>query len=123
MSRKGAARRVVPQSVCKRFVSCQERQSVLVFRKDVFSGEMPKLWEGNGRRNPAHPELPFLDAAGAPIFPVPTDTVELGPIGDDTASVFTRNPFPEFPHTMLCRECGLVAFPCSLIENSKKDRK
>jgi hypothetical protein len=24
---------------------------------------------------------------------------------------------------MLCRECGLVTFPCSLIETSKKDSK
>lgn len=84
---------------------------------------MPKLRKGNGRGNSAHPELPFLDAAGAPILSGPTDTVELGPIGDDTTSVFTRDPFPEFPHAMLCRECGLVTFPCSLIETSKKDSK
>lgn len=66
---------------------------------------------------------PFWTQQELRFFRSPTDTVELGPIGDDTASVFTRNPFPEFPHTMLCRECGLAAFPCSLIENSKKDRK
>ena len=57
------------------------------------------------------------------FFRAPTDTVELGPIGDDTTSVFTRDPFPEFSHAMLCRECGLVTFPCSLIETSKKDSK
>ena len=44
-------------------------------------------------------------------------------IGDDATSAFTRDPFPEFPHAMLCRGCGLVAFPGNLIENSKKDVK
>ena len=34
---------------------------------------------------------------------------------------FTRDPFPEFPHAMLCRACGLVTFLCNLIEKSKKD--
>ena len=51
------------------------------------------------------------------------DVVELGPHGDDTTSMFTRDPFPQFPHTMLCRHCGLVTFPCNLIEKSKKDLK
>ncbi len=41
--------------------------------------------------------------------------------GDDTTSMFTRDPFPEFPHAMLCRACGLVTFLCNLIEKSKKD--
>lgn len=84
---------------------------------------MPKLRKGNGRGNSAHPELPFWTQQELRFFRAPTDTVELGPIGDDTTSVFTRDPFPEFSHAMLCRECGLVTFPCSLIETSKKDSK
>ena len=66
---------------------------------------------------------PFWTQQELRFFRAPTDTVELGPIGDDTTSVFTRDPFPEFPHAMLCRECGLVTFPCSLIETSKTDSK
>ena len=66
---------------------------------------------------------PFWTQQELRFFRAPTDTVELGPIGDDTTSVLTRDPFPEFPHAMLCRECGLVTFPCSLIETSKKDSK
>ena len=66
---------------------------------------------------------PFWTQQELRFFRAPTDTVELGPIGDDTTSVFTRDPFPEFSHAMLCRECGLVTFPCSLIETSKKDSK
>ena len=47
---------------------------------------------------------PFWTQQELRFFRAPTDTVELGPIGDDTTSVFTRDPFPEFPHAMLCRE-------------------
>ena len=73
---------------------------------------------------PLHPRhYPFWTQQELRFFRAPTDTVELGPIGDDTTSVFTRDPFPEFSHAMLCRECGLVTFLCSLIETSKKDSK
>ena len=48
---------------------------------------------------------PFWTQQELRFFRAPTDTVELGPIGDDTTSVFTRDPFPEFSHAMLCREC------------------
>lgn len=44
--------------------------------------------------------------------------VEIGPIGDDDASVFTRDPFPTFPGAMLCRSCGLVCFSGKLIEKT-----
>ena len=66
---------------------------------------------------------PFWTQQELRFFRSPTDVVELGPHGDDDTSMFTRDPFPEFPHAMLCRACGLVAFPCKLIDKSKKDRK
>lgn len=49
--------------------------------------------------------------------------VEVGPTGDDDASMFTRDPFPTFPGAMLCRDCGLVCFTGKLIEklNTKRD--
>ena len=68
-------------------------------------------------------KYPFWTQQELRFFHSPTDMVELGPLGDDTTSMFTRDPFPEFPHTMLCRACGLVTFPCNLIEKSKKDPK
>ena len=68
-----------------------------------------------------HAKISLLDPAGIAVFHSPTDMVELGPPGDDTTSMFTRDPFPEFPHAMLCRACGLVTFLCNLIEKSKKD--
>ena len=46
----------------------------------------------------------------------PTDLVELGPLDDDDTSVFTHDPFPEFPDAEICQECGLVVFPCKMIE-------
>ena len=66
---------------------------------------------------------PFWTQQELHFFRGPADKVELGPPGDDTTSVFTRDPFPEFPHTMLCRRCNLVTFPCNLIEKSTKDPK
>ena len=66
---------------------------------------------------------PFWTQQELRFFRGPADKVELGPPGDDTTSVFTRDPFPEFPHTMLCRKCNLVTFPCHLIEKSTKDPK
>ena len=48
------------------------------------------------------------------------DQVDLGPIGDDTTSMFTRDTFPEFPDTMICRDCQLVVFRCNMIDKSKK---
>ena len=66
-------------------------------------------------------KYPFWTQQELRFFHSPTDMVELGPPGDDTTSMFTRDPFPEFPHAMLCRACGLVTFPCNLIEKSKKD--
>ena len=66
-------------------------------------------------------KYPFWTQQEMRFFHSPTDMVELGPPGDDTTSMFTRDPFPEFPHAMLCRACGLVTFLCNLIEKSKKD--
>ena len=66
-------------------------------------------------------KISLLDQQELRFFHSPTDMVELGPLGDDTTSMFTRDPFPEFPHAMLCRACGLVTFLCNLIEKSKKD--
>ena len=66
---------------------------------------------------------PFWTQQELGFFRVPADAVELGPHGDDTTSMFTRDPFPAFPHAMLCRDCGLAVFPCSLIEKSRKGRK
>lgn len=68
-------------------------------------------------------KYPFWTQQELRFFRAPKDVVELGPHGDDTTSMFTRDPFPEFPHAMLCRECGLVTFPCHLIEKAKKDSK
>ena len=50
------------------------------------------------------------------FFKAPTDLVELGPLDDDDTSVFTHDPFPEFPDAEICQECGLVVFPCKMIE-------
>ena len=30
--------------------------------------------------------------------------------------VFTRDPVPVFPDAEICQECGLVVFPCKMIE-------
>ena len=68
-------------------------------------------------------KYPFWTQEELKFFRAPADVVELGPHRDDTSSMFTRDPFPEFPHAMLCRECGLVTFPCNLIEKAKKDSK
>ena len=81
---------------------------------------MPKLRKGNGRGTLHTRNYPFWTQQELRFFRAPTDTVELGPIGDDTTSVFTRDPFPEFPMPCSAGECGLVTFPCSLIETSKK---
>ena len=62
---------------------------------------------------------PFWTQQKLRFFKGPTDKIELGPIGDDTTSVFTRNPFPKFPDTEICRACGLVVFPCRMIDESK----
>ena len=39
--------------------------------------------------------------------------------GEDAPSPFLRDPFPEYPGAMLCRACGLVCFPCRLLEKGK----
>lgn len=75
----------------------------------------------NAARLDAHAEIPLLDAAvwtqqELRFFKAPTDLVELGPLDDDDTSVFTRDPFPEFPDAEICQECGLVVFPCKMIE-------
>ena len=60
-------------------------------------------------------KYPFWTQQELRFFKNPTDTVYLGPIGDDTTSVFTRDPVPEFPDTMICRDCRLVVFRCNMI--------
>lgn len=65
-------------------------------------------------------KYPFWTQQELRFFRAPTDTVELGPLDDDDTSVFTRDPFPAFPGAMLCRSCGLVTFPCKLIEKGKR---
>lgn len=77
---------------------------------------MPEMRKRDAARLDAHAEIPLLDAAGAAVFKAPTDLVELGPLDDDDTSMFTRDPFPEFPDAELCRKCGLVVFPCKMIE-------
>lgn len=64
-------------------------------------------------------KYPFWTQQELRLFKNPTDSIELGPHGDDTTSMFTRDPFPEFPDTMLCKDCGLVVFPCNVIEKTK----
>ena len=77
---------------------------------------MPEMRKRNAARLNAHAEIPLLDAAELRFFKAPTDLVELGPLDDDDTSVFTRDPFPEFPDAEICQECGLVVFPCKMIE-------
>lgn len=116
-----AARRVVPAEDVSP-LSLSGDRGVFFFERSGFY-ELPPMWTPYGGGDDAHPKIPILDS-GITVFPaVPTDVVELGPHGDDTTSMFTRDPFPQFPHTMLCRHCGLVTFLCNLIEKSKKDLK
>ena len=63
--------------------------------------ELPEMRKRDAARLDAHAEIPL---------------VELGPLDDDDTSMFTRDPFPEFPDAELCRKCGLVVFPCKMIE-------
>ncbi len=65
-------------------------------------------------------KYPFWTQQELRFFRSPTDTVELAPPGEDAPSVFLRDPFPTFPDTYLCRECGLVTFFACFIE--KADR-
>ena len=62
---------------------------------------------------------PFWTQQELRAFRAPTDLVELGPPGEDAPSPFLRDPFPEYPGAMLCRACGLVCFPCRLLEKGK----
>ena len=50
------------------------------------------------------------------LFFGPKDQVDLSPLDADNTSLFTRDPFPEYPDAMLCRGCGLVCFPCRPLE-------
>ena len=68
-------------------------------------------------------KYPYWTQQELRFFRSPTGLVELGPHGDDTTSVFTRDPFPSFPGTFLCRDCELVTFLCHFIEKSKKDQQ
>ena len=61
-------------------------------------------------------KYPFWTQQELRFFKAPTDQIDLGPLDDDDTSMFTRDPFPEFSDTELCRECGLVVFPCKMIE-------
>lgn len=97
-------------------------RGVFFFGRSGFY-ELPPMWTPYGGGDDAHPKYPFWTQQELRFFRGPTDVVELGPHGGDTTSMFTRDPFPQFPHTMLCRHCGLVTFPCNLIEKSKKDLK
>ena len=65
-------------------------------------------------------KYPFWTQQELRVFKAPTDQIDLGPLDDDDTSMFTRDPFPEFPGTELCRECGLVVFHCKMIDKSKK---
>ena len=51
-----------------------------------------------------------------PIFRKPKDLVTLRPVDDEAVSLLTRDPFPEYPEAMLCRGCGLAAFPCKVMK-------
>ena len=62
---------------------------------------------------------PFWTQQELRFFRGPTDKVDLGPLDDDDTSMFTRDPFPTFSGAMLCRGCGLVTFPCKLIEKGR----
>ena len=68
---------------------------------------------------------PFWTRQELRFFRGPTDKVEIGPAGDDDTSMFTRDPFPTFPGAGLCRACGLICFPGTLIEkpNTKRNTK
>lgn len=56
------------------------------------------------------------------FFRGPSVRVEIGPVGGDTASMFTRDPFPTFPGAGLCRACGLICFTGTLIDKSNTER-
>ncbi len=60
-------------------------------------------------------KYPYWTQQALRVFKSPTDLVELGPLDDDDTSIFTRDPFPEFPDTEICQECGLVVFPCKML--------
>ena len=59
---------------------------------------------------------PFWTQQELGCFRGPEDKVDLSPLDADNTSMFTRDPFPEYSDAMLCRECGLVCFPCRLLE-------
>lgn len=61
-----------------------------------------------------------MDPADAAVFKGPADKIDLDPIGDDTTFMFTRDPFPEFPDTMIFRDCRLAVFRCNMIDKNKK---
>ena len=65
-------------------------------------------------------KYPFWTRQELRFFRGPTDQVDLGPLDDDDTSMWTRDPFPTFSGAMLCRGCGLVTFPCKLIEKGKR---
>ena len=67
-------------------------------------------------------KYPFWTQQELRFFRAPSDVVEIGPLGDDTTSVFTRDPFPTFRDAYLCRACGMVAFSANLIEKKQKKK-
>lgn len=81
-----------------------------------------KLWKEMESGTMHTPNDPFWTQQELRFFHGPTHKVELGPLDDDT-SMFTRDVFPSFPDAMPCRTCGLVTFPCKLIEKGEGRRQ
>ena len=67
-------------------------------------------------------KYPFWTQQELGFFRGPSDKVEIGPLDDDEASMFTRDPFPIFPSAMLCRKCGMICFSGKMIEKTKTER-
>lgn len=65
-------------------------------------------------------KYPFWTQQELNFFRAPTDFVSLSPRDADNTSMFTRDPFPEYSDAMLCRTCGLVCFPCVLLEKQRR---
>ena len=66
-------------------------------------------------------KYPFWTQQALRMFRGPSDQVTIGPVGEDAPSVFLRDPFLALPGAMLCRSCGMVCFPGTLME--KPDNK
>ena len=101
------------------FVSPTEGRRRFLFLIEVVRMNCPKCGKEMTRGTMHTRYYPFWTQQELKFFSRPTDQIDLNPLGGDNTSMFTRDPFPEYPDAMLCRDCGLVCFPCLLIEKGK----